>query len=67
MVSALSGNDRAVIKELGFFLKVTFCHSILSRHPTIPLMGSPRLPSKPLDVSFGCGCWVVNPLWLRVF
>lgn len=64
MVSGLSGNDRAVIKNNQMFC---FGSHFLSHHavqaPYNPLHGKPRAPLKAI----GCGCWVVNPLWLSVF
>jgi hypothetical protein len=29
---------------------------MMSRHPAVPFLGSPNLPSKLLDMGFGYGC-----------
>lgn len=53
------------------WLKIIRCFvfgsHFLSHHavqaPYNPLLGKPQAPLKAI----GCGCWVVNPLWLSVF
>lgn len=64
MVSGLSGNDSALIKNNQMFC---FGSYFLSHHavqaPYNPLHGKPQAPLKAI----GCGCLVVNPLWLSVF
>lgn len=64
MVSGLSGNDRAVIKNNQMFcfwksLSVTSCSPGTLQSPSWEAPSSLK--------AIGCGCWVVNPLWLSVF